>query len=349
MSEKSYSLINAYQGHKTDIIPFWFMRQAGRYLPEYRSLRASKGGFLEMVYDPDAACEITIQPIRRFESSGAILFSDILVVPQAMGQRLEFEPGVGPVLEPVDNAQRLEQMGFDSDFLSPVYQTVRNLRQELVSEGFEDTALIGFAGAPWTVACYMVHGRGSKDFLDVKALSYSDPAFFAELMDKIVKQTTDYLIGQADAGAQALKIFDSWSGLCDVAQFEKWVIAPTRKIVDQVKAEHPDIPIIGFPKGAGLLYEAYAEQAGVDAIAIDSAVPTQWAAKTLQTKMPVQGNLDPALLLSGGQGLIDQAHAILKDLGEGPFVFNLGHGINKETPIPHVQELVDLIRDFRAG
>ncbi len=324
------------------------MRQAGRYLPEYRELRAKKGGFLEMVYDPEAACEVTLQPIRRFGMSAAILFSDILVIPHALGQHLEFTAGEGPKLDPVKSMEDLKKLSPEKidETLSPVYQSLRNIRSALKREKFDDVATIGFAGSPWTIACYMVEGQGSKDYLGVKALSYSDPEFFAALIDMIAEVTAQYLIGQIEAGAEALQLFDSWCGALDAEGFRRWAIEPTAQIVRKVKAVYPNVPIIGFPRGCGTNYELYADQTGVDALGLDSQIDPAWARDYLQTKLPVQGNLDPAVLMAGGRALEEQAQKILRHLGNGPFVFNLGHGIHKDTPIGHVEQLMCNIKNY---
>ena len=341
--------LQALRGEKTREVPFWFMRQAGRYLPEYRELRAQKGGFLEMVYDPEAAAEVTLQPIRRFGMSAAILFSDILVIPHALGQHLEFQAGEGPKLEPVRDEKALEKLSLENidKTLSPIYQTLRNVRSSLTVERFHDTAIIGFAGSPWTVACYMVEGQGSKDYLTVKTLSYQNPEFFTALIDLIVEATAQYLIKQIEAGAEVVQLFDSWSGALDAEGFKRWCIEPTAKIVQQIRAVHPEIPVIGFPRGAGINYESYAWETGVTAIALDPSINTKWAASHLQTRLPVQGNLEPAILLAGGAAMEDAARKILTDLSDGPFVFNLGYGIHKDTSIDHVERLAAIIRDYK--
>ncbi|MCB1532224.1 MAG: uroporphyrinogen decarboxylase [Alphaproteobacteria bacterium] len=341
--------LNTLEGHKSDRIPLWFMRQAGRYLPEYRELRTKKGSFLDMAYDPDAACEVTMQPIRRYQMDAAIIFSDILVIPHALGQHLEFVAGEGPKLDPIHDGSGLKNLGYSkfSQTLNPVYQALKNTRAALSSEGFHDTALIGFAGAPWTVATYMVEGGGSKDFAHVKKFAYSDPDNFQALIDLLVEATSAYLIEQVNAGAEALQIFDSWSGALDSDGFKRWVIRPAQQIVKTVKDTHPHIPIIGFPKGAGQSYLAYVSETGVDAVGLDTAVNTKWAASALQNQMPVQGNLDPIALLAGGDAMKRAAERILSDLSAGPFIFNLGHGINKDTPPEHVAELVEFVRGFQ--
>ena len=321
--------------------PFWMMRQAGRYLPEYRELRAEKGGFLALALDPKAACEITMQPIRRFGMDAAILFSDILTVPMALGQDLKFAAGEGPVLGPLD----IDALEYNSQVVQPVFDTVSEIKSQLGHEGFDQCALIGVAGAPWTVATYMVEGGGSKDYGRVKAMAYGEPETFAALIDKLVDATAEYLIAQADAGAEALQIFDSWAGALDPKGFQDWVIEPTKRIVEKIKAVHPNVPIIGFPRGASIHYPFYADQTGVDAIALDSLMCTRWAAANLQSKMPVQGCLDPMRLLAGEEGLEKATRKIMRDFSGGPHIFNLGHGIHKETPIEHVEQMVRILRD----
>jgi len=345
MSESEMLFLKTLQGNATeqDGIPFWFMRQAGRYLPEYRELRAEKGGFLAMAFDPEAACEITMQPVRRFGMDAAIIFSDILTIPMSLGQHLEFVTGEGPKL----GALNLDELEFDGEVLQPVYQALRETRSQLNHEGFGQTTLIGFSGAPWTVATYMVEGGSSRDFLKVKTMAYREPEEFKKLMDMLVKATARYLILQVEAGAQALQIFDSWAGALDQFGFERWCIQPIKLIVDLVRAVYPNIPIIGFPKGAGLMYERFIKETGVDAIQIDPLVPSEYAADVLQKKVPVQGNLDPLCLLAGGDVLTSNLTKILDDLSGGDYIFNLGHGIHKETPIAHVEQMVKIIRDYR--
>lgn len=329
--------------------PIWFMRQAGRYLPEYRELRAQKGGFLDLVYDPEFACEVTMQPIRRFNMDAAILFSDILVIPQALGQRLEFVAGEGPKLEAIKNFEDIKKLSHSNfqQCLSPIYQTVRNVRSKLQEEGFDDVALIGFAGSPWTVACYMVEGQGSKDFMKTKIMAYQNPQAFSVLIDTLVEATAQYLIEQVNAGAEALQLFDSWSGVLDAHEFQRWVVKPTNKIISLVRDVHPHIPIIGFPKGAGYNYLSYTQNTGINAVALDSQTPTSWAARTLQPNMAVQGNLDPFCLFAGGDSLKLAIEKIMADLSVGPFVFNLGHGIHKDTPIEHVEQALAQIRSWK--
>lgn len=343
------NFLQALASQKTDQIPFWFMRQAGRYLPEYRELRAKAGGFLDMAYNPDMAAEITIQPIRRFQMSAAIIFSDILVIPHALGQHLEFVHGEGPKLDPLTTPEDFKKLNY-KDFektLTPVYEAIKKTRDMLKSEGFNETALIGFAGAPWTVASYMIEGGSSRDFLKTKLMAYQNPQAFAQLIDILIEATAAYLIKQISAGAQALQIFDSWSGALDSHQFHQWSIQPIREIVKIVKQSYPHTPIIGFPRGAGQNAHIFAQDTGIDAIGLDSATDTRWAARTLQPLIPVQGNLDPVCLLAGGDSLKRAAEKIILDLGQGPFIFNLGHGIHKDTPIEHVEQLVKIIREAK--
>lgn len=348
VAHKKKNFLESLKGHKPDHIPLWFMRQAGRYLPEYRELRAKAGGFLDMAYNPDYASEVTLQPIRRYQMDAAIIFSDILVIPHALGQHLEFVHGEGPKLNPLRSAEDLKSLNFSAfeSTLNPVYEALQKTKSSLHSENFHATALIGFCGAPWTVACYMVEGGGSKDFIHVKSLAYRDPIAFGALMDLLVEASAAYLIKQIDAGAEAVQIFDSWAGVLDSQSFKKWVIEPTRKIVDLVRDAHPHTPIIGFPRCAGSNYLNYVRDTGVTAVGLDTSVDTQWAARTLQPLIPVQGNLDPICLMAGGDAMILAAEKIIGDLKDGNFVFNLGHGINKDTPPEHVEQLVNFIREY---
>lgn len=329
-------------GTNTSKRPVWLMRQAGRYLPEYRALRAEKGGFLALVYDTDAAAEITLQPIRRFGFDGAILFSDILIVPYAMGQNLEFLTGEGPKLTPRLVDTTLENLSAVPERLTPIYETVRKVRAGLDSE----KTMLGFAGSPWTVATYMCAGEGSRDQHETRAMAYRDPSAFAEIIQAIVGVTVEYLSGQIQAGAEAVQLFDSWAGSLSPAQFEQWVIAPNAAIVAAVKARHPETPIIGFPKGSGEKLPAYARETGVDAVGIDETIDPLWAASELPEGLPVQGNLDPLLLLSGGEELETQALRVLDAFADRPHVFNLGHGIGQFTPIENVERLLGIVRNW---
>jgi len=322
--------------------PIWLMRQAGRYLPEYRELRAEKGGFLALVYDPAAATEITLQPIRRFGFDGAILFSDILIVPYAMGQNLEFLAGEGPRMSPRLADHALEGLTAVPERLTPIYETVRQVRTALAP----DKTLLGFAGSPWTIATYMVAGEGSRDQHETRAYAYRDPGAFQAIIDAIVATTVDYLEGQAKAGAEAVQLFDSWAGSLAPAEFERWVIAPNAEIVRRLRERCPDLPIIGFPKGAGEKLPGYARETGVDAIGLDETIDPLWAARNLPDGLPVQGNLDPLLILAGTDEMERQALRVLDAFTDRPHVFNLGHGIGQFTPIAHVERLIEVVRGW---
>jgi uroporphyrinogen decarboxylase len=323
--------------------PLWLMRQAGRYLPEYRGVRAQVASFLDLCYTPDLAVEVTLQPIRRYTLDAAIIFSDILVVPDALGQPVAFREGEGPVLEPVRNAAdvaRLRPEGIH-DKLAPVYETVRRLSRALPSE----VALIGFAGAPWTVATYMVEGGTSRSFHNVQLWAYRDPAGFARLIDCLVEATVAYLSAQVAAGVEIVQLFDSWAGVLPEPGFKRWVVEPTRQIVAALRRQYPALPIIGFPRGAGLLYPSYFAGSGVTAVGLDTTVPLDVARGVIQKIGPVQGNLDPLLVVAGGEAMAAATREIVGALAKGPFVFNLGHGIVPETPPEHVEQLVALVRE----
>ena len=341
----SKPLLSVLKGGNPGIIPVWLMRQAGRYLPEYRALRAEKGGFLELLTDSDAAAEVTLQPVRRFGFDGAILFSDILVVPWALGQSLRFETGEGPLLTPALVDSALASLTPDATRLEPVYRTVEKVKARLP----ENVTFLGFAGSPWTVATYMIAGQGSRDQAEARQLAYSDPEAFSEIIDAIVAVTVDYLSGQVRAGVDAVQLFDSWAGSLAPAQFERWAIVPTARIVAGLKARHPDVPVIGFPKGAGGKLAAYARETGVDAVGLDETVDPLWAARELPETLPVQGNLDPLALLAGGEALESAVTDILSAFAGRSHIFNLGHGIIKETPVAHVERLVALVRDGCGG
>ena len=333
-------LLATLKGAKPAVPPMWLMRQAGRYLPEYRALRAEKGGFLALATDPVTAAEVTLQPIRRFGFDGAILFSDILMVPWALGQELTFGPGEGPRLTPplVDHAlgalERVPQR------LEPVYATCARVAAALPPE----TTFLGFAGSPWTVATYMVAGQGSKDQGETRGFAYADPAAFGAIIDAIVAMTIDYLARQIESGVEAVQLFDSWAGSLSPDQFERWVIAPNAAIVTGLRARCPNAVIIGFPKGAGGKLPAYARETGVDAIGLDETVDPAWADAVLPKGLPVQGNLDPLALLAGGAALDAGIDRVLSAFRDRPHVFNLGHGIGQFTPIAHVEHLIQRIR-----
>ncbi|CAH1658186.1 uroporphyrinogen decarboxylase [Chelatococcus asaccharovorans] len=336
-------ILRTLSGEATTPPPLWMMRQAGRYLPEYRALRAEAGSFLDLCYTPRLATEVTLQPIRRFGFDAAILFSDILVVPHALGQELWFAEGEGPRLAPVTTAADLAQLreDLDPDRIGAVLETVAQVRAILPRE----TALLGFCGAPWTVATYMVAGRGTPDQAPALDLAARDPQLFKAIIDRLVGQSTRYLVSQLQAGADAVQIFDSWAGalIGDEALYRRWCLEPISRIVSGVRAEVPDAKIIGFPKGSGRFYPLFAEESGVDAVGLDQGLGLD-DARAVQAIRPVQGNLDPEVLLSGGDGLDRAIDAILEALGGRPHIFNLGHGILPQTPIQHVERLVKRVR-----
>lgn len=333
-------LLAVLRGELRDPPPMWLMRQAGRYLPEYRALRATKGGFLDMAYDPEAAAEITLQPLKRFPFDAAILFSDILIVPHAIGQELTFVAGEGPRLAPPLADASLDELQPMLERLEPIWGTVRRVKAVLSPQ----TTFLGFAGSPWTVATYMVAGQGSREQAEARSLAYQDPGKFDAIIRRIEQVTLDYLAGQVDAGVDAVQLFDSWAGSLAPAEFERWVIAPTARIVEAFRARHPDTPIIGFPKGAGGKLRAYADETGVDAIGLDETVDPRWAARELPAGLPVQGNLDPLALIAGGDRLRSAVELILDAFADRPHIFNLGHGIQQTTPTEHVEELVALVK-----
>ena len=330
----------------------WLMRQAGRYLPEYRKLREGVRNFLEFCYTPDLAVEVSLQPIRRFHMDAAILFSDILVIPDALGQKLEFRENEGPVLDPVQSETDLKRLnaGRVLDHLRPVFETVRRLAREIPAE----TALIGFAGSPWTVAVYMVEGRGGGDCRRIMDWARQEPDGLQRLIDLLVEATVAYLAEQARNGAEAIQLFDSWAGafaelrVRDAAGFRRWVIEPTRRIVGQLAARCPEVPVIGFPRGAGDLARDYATATGIRGIGLDSETPLDWIAKILQPICTVQGNLSNRVLVEGGEPLEREATRVLEALAGGPFIFNLGHGVLPETPPEHVARLCELVRNWRG-
>jgi uroporphyrinogen decarboxylase len=332
------------RGEKQSVPPIWLMRQAGRYLPEYRALRAEKGGFLALVNDSEAAAEITLQPIRRFAMDGAILFSDILIVPMALGQDLWFETGEGPRLAPkIQDGGIFADLKADPAVFEPVYETVRRVSAGLAPLA-PHTTFLGFAGSPWTVATYMIAGQGSREQAESRRLAYADPDVMQRLIDGIAESTIQYLLGQIEAGVEAVQLFDSWSGSLSPEQFEQWVIAPTARIVAALRERAPGTPIIGFPKGAGGKIAAYARETGVDAVGIDESVDPAWADEVLPKGLPVQGNLDPLALIAGGATLDRAVDRILAAFTNRPHIFNLGHGIQQDTPIAHVERLLARVR-----
>ena len=325
-------------------VPMWLMRQAGRYLPEYREVRAKAGSFLDLCYRPELAAEVTLQPVRRFGFDAAILFSDILVVPHALGRRVEFVEGEGPRLDPIDS-DGIGALNSDAikERAAPVFDTVARVRGELSAE----KTLIGFSGAPWTVATYMIAGRGTPDQAPSRLFAARDPAAMDRLIEQLVAATVEYLVAQIDAGADVVQIFDSWAGALGEEEFGRWCIAPTAGIVRGVRERVPGAKIIGFPKGAGVMIERYVEETGVNAVGLDWTVPLGYARDRLQPRVAVQGNLDPMVLVAGGDVLDRSVDRILAALAAGKFIFNLGHGIVPETPIANVERLVDRVRNWR--
>jgi uroporphyrinogen decarboxylase len=326
--------------------PIWLMRQAGRYLPEYRAVREKAGGFLDLCFNPKLAAEVTLQPIRRFGFDAAILFSDILVIPHALGQRVTFEEGEGPKLEALHEPAALTRLHAEIDHsaLAPIYETIGRVRQDLPNE----VALLGFCGAPWTIATYMIAGCGTPDQSPARLFAYNHPQDFSRLIDKLIDASASYLIRQFEAGVDAVQIFDTWAGVLPAGEFRKWCIEPTARIVAAVRQRIPDAKIIGFPRGAATELSNYLDAVPVDAIGLDWMVELDFARKYVQPKCTVQGNLDPLVLLAGGAALDTAIDAILETFGQGPFIFNLGHGILPNTPIAHVERLVARVRGAKS-
>ncbi len=341
MTARGKPLLRALRGEAVRPVPYWLMRQAGRYLPEYRALRGKAGSFLDLCYSPALAAEATLQPIKRFGMDGAILFSDILLVPQALGQKLWFEPNGGPKLSALHNDSDVEQLSLDrlAETLSPVYAAIRAVIAQLPAE----TTLLGFAGAPWTVATYMIEGGSSRDFSKILEWASRRDGSFDSIIAKLVEATTRHLSAEIAAGVEAVQLFDTWAGIVPESEFQRLVIAPTRQIVERLRRDHPDVPVIGFPRGIGKQYRRYFSETGVQALSIDADTSLD-AARELQSLGAVQGNLDPKLLVLGGKSFESAVNRILDTLGNGPFVFNLGHGVVPETPPEHVARLGELIR-----
>ena len=335
-------LLTVLDGTRQSPPPVWLMRQAGRYLPEYRALRAKAGGFLDLVFNPEFAAEVTLQPVQRFGFDAAILFSDILVVPHALGQEVAFAVGEGPQLDPIADRMAFERLSseLDHDLLAPVYETIRIVKAQLDPA----VALLGFCGAPWTVASYMIAGHGTPDQAPARLFAYRDAAAFAVLIDVLVEASAGYLIRQLQAGADAVQIFDTWAGVLPPEQFERWCIEPVQRIVDLVRAEVPSARIIGFPRGAGTMLPRYVEKIVPDAVGLDWMVDKAFARDKVQSKVPVQGNLDPLVLVAGGVALDHAIDAIMEAFADRPFIFNLGHGIVPETPIAHVEHMLKRVR-----
>ncbi|MBV9346858.1 MAG: uroporphyrinogen decarboxylase [Pseudolabrys sp.] len=336
------SLIAVLDGIRQDVPPVWLMRQAGRYLPEYRAVREKAGGFLDLCFNSELAAEVTLQPVRRFGFDAAILFSDILVIPLALGRDVRFMAGEGPKLDPLPDAQSLLALKDEADgaVLAPVYETVRRVRSTLDPK----LTLIGFCGAPWTVATYMVAGEATSDQAPARLFAYRDPENFQRLIDRLVEASIEYLVGQLKAGADCVQIFDTWAGVLPSAEFERWSIRPTQRIVAGVRAKAPGAKIIGFPRGAGVLALAYGERTGVDAMGLDWTQDRDLARETLQRRLPVQGNVDPLALRAGGAALDREVDSVMQAFGDGPFIFNLGHGILPDTPIENVERMLKRVR-----
>jgi len=336
-------LLRSLAGEAMDVPPVWLMRQAGRYLPEYRATRAEAGDFLSLCYNPELAAEVTFQPIRRYGFDAAILFADILLIPDALGADLWFVTGEGPRLSTITGPEGLTKLkGKDDihDHLAPVYETVRRL-----SEGLpQDTTLIGFAGAPWTVATYMIAGRGTPDQAPAHALRIQDPETFIGLIDLLTEATIEYLDQQVQAGAEVVKLFDSWAGSLKGEAFEEFALKPAKRITAELKARHPGLPVIAFPREAGEAYKGFAKAVGADGLAIDTKVDPAWAAEHLQPDSCVQGNLDPKHMITGGEALVEETRRIVEALKGGPHIFNLGHGITPEADPENVHLLLDTIR-----
>ena len=345
MSGPIRKIVSVLEGRTIAPPPIWLMRQAGRYLPEYRETRAEAGSFLDLCYSPKHAVEVTLQPIRRYGFDAAILFSDILVIPDALKRNVRFVQGEGPRMDPIDPADidRLEMDGV-LDHLQPVMETVRRLRQELPAE----TSLLGFCGAPWTVATYMIAGQGTPDQAPARLFAYRHPAAFERLLTVLADISAEYLIGQIDAGADAVQIFDSWAGVLGEDEFRRYAVEPVARIIRRVRSERPGAKVIAFAKGAGMNLRTYRQQTDANAISLDWTVPLSFAAE-LQKDGPVQGNLDPMRVVAGGRALEEGIDAILDALGNGPLIFNLGHGITPEADPEHVSDLVRRVRGFSDG
>ena len=343
MSTPNRKVLDVLNGKTVTPPPIWLMRQAGRYLPEYRETRKKAGSFLDLCYSPEFAKEVTLQPIRRYGFDAAILFSDILVIPDALRRNVTFTEGHGPQMDPID-VDGILRLSADTvlDHLKPVMETVSRLRSELPQE----TTLLGFCGAPWTVATYMIAGHGTPDQAPARLFAYRHPEAFKRLLDLLAEVSADYLVAQIDAGADAVQIFDSWAGVLGEAEFEAFAVKPVRRIIESVRARRPQAKVIAFAKGAGILLKRYRQDTDADAIGLDWSVPLSFAAE-LQKDGPVQGNLDPMRVVAGGVPLRDGVDAILQVLGQGPLIFNLGHGITPQADPAHVTDLVHQVRNFR--
>ena len=342
MTQMAKPLLDVLAGQRGDRPPVWLMRQAGRYLPEYRELRGRAGTFLDLCYDPDFAVEATLQPIRRYDLDAAIIFSDILVIPHALGRALSFEEGHGPVLEPLTSPAEVEALASEgvADRLDAVYRALAKVREVLP----ETVTLIGFAGAPWTIASYMIEGGTSRDHLAIRRFAYEAPAVFDALIETLTRAVTEHLVEQIRAGAEAVQIFDTWAGILPPAGLRRYSLEPIRRIAEGVRAAAPEIPVIAFPRGVGAAYAEFAAIEAIAAISIDTGVDPVWAARAIQPGAAVQGNLDPAALIAGGTAMEQGIAGICAALEDGPHVFNLGHGVMPMTPPDHVARLIEIVK-----
>jgi len=335
-------ILKTINGIKNTQVPIWLMRQAGRYLPEYRKIRENFPSFIDFCLTPEAASEVTIQPLKRFNLDAAIIFSDILILPHALGLKVDFQEGKGPIL---DKIERTKDLKLNKKALQKVYKAI-DITRAILEKDFPEKALIGFAGAPWTVACYMIEGKGSKDFLDARKFCYTNKKDFEDIIELLIEKTSEHLIGQINAGVKIVKIFDSWAGILPPELFEKFVIEPTKKIVDNIRSEYKDIPIIGFAKGSGSMNLDYAKKTGISCVAVDHNTKISWMKENLDEKIILQGNLDNVLLFSDKNDIEMEAKKILDTLSDRPFIFNLGHGVLPGTPIENVEHLVNVVKNY---
>jgi uroporphyrinogen decarboxylase len=335
-------LLDVLAGHRQTIPPVWLMRQAGRYLPEYRELRVQAGGFLDLVFTPRLAAEVTLQPVRRFGFDAAILFSDILVVPHALGRKVSFNAGEGPQVDPLGDEAAVERLRDDVDqsVLAPIYETIGLVKTQLPA----NVSLLGFCGAPWTVATYMVAGRGTLDQAPARLFAYRDANSFAQLIDILVQASVSYLVRQFAAGVDAVQIFDTWAGILPPEEFDRWCVEPMQRLIAELRRQVPEAKVIGFPRGAGTALARYVAQVPVDAVGLDWTIDKVFARDNIQPNCPVQGNLDPLALVAGGAALDEGIDNVLEAFASGPFIFNLGHGILPQTPIAHVEQMLARVR-----
>jgi uroporphyrinogen decarboxylase len=337
-------MLEIFKKNKTDNIPIWLMRQAGRYMEEYRKTRKTAGSFLDLCYNPELACEVTLQPIKKFGFDAAIIFSDILVIPDAMGIKVNFIEGEGPRLEKIQDLQSINRLTTNiEEKLNPVYLAIEHVKKSLPNE----ISLIGFTGSPWTIATYMIEGGSSKDFFNVKKMAYLNSNMFNLLIDKLIITISNHLINQIKSGAEIVMLFDSWSGVLDSENFYKWVIEPTKKIVENVKKSYPNIPIIGFPKNANMLYEDFIKHTKIDGVSLDANLPYKYIRENIKNKIVIQGNLDPIYLVGDRDILKKKIYETLDNLADDDYIFNLGHGVLKETPEDNVKFLVDIVRNYK--